>query len=83
MECKKKIGSSVSNSKIDFIYNKGINAGAIGGKLLGAGSGGFILFYVKDDNKKKFLNAFSKYVVNPIEFSYSGSSIIYSQNNSV
>lgn len=80
---KKKIGSSVSNSKIDFIYNKGINAGAIGGKLLGAGSGGFILFYVKDDNKKKFLNAFSKYVVNPIEFSYSGSSIIYSQNNSV
>lgn len=79
---KKKIGSSVSNSKIDFIYNKGIKAGAIGGKLLGAGSGGFILFYVKDNNKKKFLKTFSKYILYPIEFSYSGSSIIYDKNNS-
>ena len=79
---KKKIGSFVSNSKIDFIYNKGIKAGAIGGKLLGAGSGGFILFYVKDNNKKKFLKTFSRYVVSPIEFSYSGSSIIYDKNNS-
>ena len=78
---KKKIGNSVSNPEIDFLYNKGIRSGALGGKLLGAGNGGFLLFYVKNNNKKKFLKDFSKNVVIPVEFSYGGSSIIYNQSN--
>lgn len=42
---KKKFDNTISNSFIDNLYNTGIKAGAIGGKLLGAGSGGYILFY--------------------------------------
>ena len=41
---KKKLHSQVSNNVIDNIYDKAIDAGASGGKLLGAGAGGFILF---------------------------------------
>ncbi len=73
---KKKLGKIITNQKIDFLYKKGLNSGALGGKLLGAGSGGFILFYVKDENKAKFFRAFSKKIIIPIEFSYEGSSII-------
>jgi len=78
---KKKLGKIVTNQKIDFLYNKGLQSGALGGKLLGAGSGGFILFYVKDGNKEKFFKAFSNKIIIPIEFSYEGSSIILSSKN--
>ena len=50
---KKSITSLISNPAIDDIYNTAINAGAIGGKLLGAGGGGFMLFYAKKQNHKK------------------------------
>ena len=43
---KKRLSSSITNSSIDEIYNNAINKGALGGKLLGAGGGGFFLFYV-------------------------------------
>lgn len=51
---KKKISKSISKKKIDKLYNFGINSGSTGGKLLGAGGGGFILFYVPKKNKKLF-----------------------------
>ena len=44
---KKGTGSSISTNSIDELYEKGIKAGALGGKLLGAGGGGFLLFYVQ------------------------------------
>ena len=44
-ETKKTVESSISNGEIDQIYNRGIDAGALGGKLLGAGDGGFVLFF--------------------------------------
>lgn len=50
-QLKKQIGSAVSTSHIDELYDCGINAGAIGGKLLGAGGGGFLLFYVQSDKQ--------------------------------
>ena len=59
---KKNLSSKVSNPKIERIYNKGIKAGASGGKLLGAGGGGFILFYVKK-NQKKFKDNMKKYII--------------------
>lgn len=44
---KRQTGSSISTGSIDELYQKGIEAGAIGGKLLGAGGGGFTVFYVQ------------------------------------
>ena len=43
---KRRIGDAVSNNCIDSLYARGIKAGAVGGKLLGAGGGGFLIFYV-------------------------------------
>lgn len=73
---KKKLHSQVSNSIINHIYDKAIDAGASGGKLLGAGAGGFILFYVEDNKKNKFLKAFNKKQYINFEFENSGSKIL-------
>tara|TARA_Y100001958_G_C21226609_1_gene552070 strand:- start:666 stop:1640 length:975 start_codon:yes stop_codon:yes gene_type:complete len=54
-ELKKKLDLNVSNPTIDKIYEKGIASGATGGKLLGAGAGGFLLFYVKKKYHRNFL----------------------------
>ena len=47
MGFKKSLSSTITNSKIDKIYNTALKNGAIGGKLLGAGNGGFMLFYAR------------------------------------
>ena len=48
---KRQTGSSISTNSIDALYQKGIEAGALGGKLLGAGGGGFLLFYVQPEKQ--------------------------------
>ena len=48
---KKKRSKKMTNSNIDQLYNIGLENGAIGGKVVGAGGGGFLLFYAKDKNK--------------------------------
>jgi D-glycero-alpha-D-manno-heptose-7-phosphate kinase len=73
---KKKLHALVSNSIINDIYDKAIDAGASGGKLLGAGAGGFILFYVEDNNKNKFLRAFNNKQYIKFDFENLGSKII-------
>jgi D-glycero-alpha-D-manno-heptose-7-phosphate kinase len=73
---KKKLHAQVSNSIINDIYDKAIDAGASGGKLLGAGAGGFILFYVEDNNKNKFLRAFNDKQYIKFEFENLGSKIL-------
>ena len=73
---KKKLHSQVSNNTINNIYDKAIDAGASGGKLLGAGAGGFILFYVEDNKKNKFLKAFNKKQYINFEFENLGSKIL-------
>jgi len=75
-QIKKKLNHNISNKKIDYIYNLAIKNGAIGGKLLGAGSGGFLLFYVKSNNMKKFLNALKKFPIVNFKFTNFGSQII-------
>jgi len=72
---KKKLSSNVSNPKIDKIYNFAKKNGAVGGKLLGAGSGGFLLFYINDKNKKKFIKAMKSYQLISFKFSSVGSKI--------
>jgi D-glycero-alpha-D-manno-heptose-7-phosphate kinase len=76
---KRELSKLVSNTKIDYLYKKGISNGALGGKLLGAGGGGFLLFYVNSNKKKNFLKSFENNVIVPIELSNIGSEIIFNE----
>lgn len=58
---KKTLAENISNEVIDNMYASGIKSGAIGGKLLGAGGGGYMLFYVPEQNHDKFLHQMKKY----------------------
>lgn len=80
-QLKKSLSNKISNSQIDDIYSVAIKNGALGGKLLGAGGGGFLLFYVKDGNKAKLLNSLKKLLYVPIKFETQGSQIIYKMPN--
>ena len=60
-ENKKKSAETVSNSHIDEIFNKAIKAGALAGKISGAGGGGFILFFVKIECRMNVISALSQY----------------------
>ncbi len=74
---KRDLSDKVSDRQIDAMYRKGMELGAVGGKLLGAGGGGFMLFFVEPEKKKGFLKAFSNYVCVPFQFEDSGSQVIY------
>ena len=78
---KKCLSSSISNSSIDNIYNQALKNGALGGKLLGAGGGGFFLFYVLPENQKFFLKKMSYFTNVPFKFSFKGSKILF--NNKI
>lgn len=73
---KKSLSDKISNKDIDEIYSLGIRNGALGGKLLGAGGGGFILFYAKKQFHVKIKNALSKLICVSFNFENSGSSIV-------
>ena len=74
---KKQMSSQITNGNIDAIYQAGINAGALGGKLLGAGGGGFMLFFVKPDLQSHVRQALSDLLFVPARFDHSGSQIVY------
>lgn len=74
---KKLLSDKVSDSRIDEMYQQGMEHGAIGGKLLGAGGGGFMLFFVEPSKQREFIKAFSDYVVVPFQFEDAGSQVIY------
>ncbi len=74
---KKSLSASVSNTLIDEIYDAGKRAGALGGKLLGAGSGGFILFFAPKSTHPLIKHALKDKVFVPIRFEFTGSKIIY------
>lgn len=74
---KKGTGSSISTGSIDELYTKGINAGALGGKLLGAGGGGFLLFYVQPQKQEAVKNAMKDLMYIPFRFEDGGTRVIY------
>lgn len=74
---KRQLSNRVSDVRIDEMYQYGIKNGAIGGKLLGAGGGGFLLFFVEPAKRENFLKAFSDYVCVPFSFENVGSQVIY------
>ena len=74
---KRQTGKAVSSNSIDALYEKGIAAGALGGKLLGAGGGGFLVFYVEPECKQAVREAMSDLLYVPFEFENSGTKIIH------
>lgn len=78
---KKSLSSSISNSYIDNIYNEALQKGALGGKLLGAGGGGFLLFYVPHFRQKNFIKYFKKLVNVPFRFSSNGSEVMFNESD--
>lgn len=67
-QLKRKRADKMTNRRIDELYNLGINNGAIGGKLVGAGSGGFFLFYAND--KKKLKRTMANNNISELEFKF-------------
>ena len=75
---KKALTGKISNDTINELYNAGIEAGASGGKILGSGGGGFLLFYCKEDKQHKLRKVLSKLQELEFNLSFEGSKIIYS-----
>ena len=74
---KRQTGAAVSTDSIDGLYAKGIEAGALGGKLLGAGGGGFLVFYVQPEKQKAVKEAMKELMYIPFEFENGGTRIIH------
>lgn len=74
---KRSLTPKISTPEIDTIYQTALRAGALGGKLLGAGSGGFILFFVRLEQQHKVRKALGKLLYIPFRFEDLGSQIIY------
>ena len=74
---KRQTGSAVSTSNIDALYQRGIEAGALGGKLLGAGGGGFLVFYVQPEKREALKAAMHDLLYVPFHFEDGGSRVLY------
>mgnify|MGYP000977949347 CR=1 FL=1 len=74
---KRQTGVAISTDSIDGLYARGIAAGALGGKLLGAGGGGFLVFYVQPDKQEVVRKAMSDLMYIPFEFENGGTRVIH------
>jgi D-glycero-alpha-D-manno-heptose-7-phosphate kinase len=75
-QIKRTLTQKITNSSIDEIYEAGLSAGALGGKLLGAGGGGFMLFYVPPERREALRTRLKKLLCVPISFSNRGSHVV-------
>lgn len=80
---KKSLSDKVSTPNIDNFYKTALNNGAIGGKLLGAGGGGFILFFVKPENRDRLRKSLDHLLHVPFCFDTSGSQLIFYSESGV
>jgi D-glycero-alpha-D-manno-heptose-7-phosphate kinase len=76
-QAKRSLSPQVSNSEIDDLYTRARAAGALGGKLTGAGGGGFLLLFVEPDRRADVLAALPGRVQVPFQFDTAGSQIIF------
>ena len=74
---KRQTGAAVTTDSIDGLYSKGLEAGALGGKLLGAGGGGFLLFYVQPEYRESVMKAMGDLLYIPFQFENGGTKVIY------
>jgi D-glycero-alpha-D-manno-heptose-7-phosphate kinase len=76
-EAKRSIDAAISSSKIDELYQRGLHAGALGGKLLGAGGGGFLLFYCEPHHQGRLREELSELRELTFSLDPEGSKIVY------
>lgn len=74
---KRETGNAVTTDSIDGLYAKGIEAGALGGKLLGAGGGGFLIFYVTDESRDSVKEAMKDLLYVPFKFEEGGTQVMH------
>ena len=74
---KRRLSDKVSNPQVDALYDEARSAGALGGKLLGAGGGGFIVLFVPPSRQAKVRKQLARFIQVPFEFEFSGSQIIF------
>lgn len=74
---KRQTGGAITTNSIDDLYERGIKAGALGGKLLGAGGGGFLVFYVCRDKRQAVMEAMKDLLYVPFEFEDGGTRVIH------
>jgi len=77
---KRSLTNIISNNKIDNIYETGIKAGALGGKLCGAGGGGFMLFFAKPENQPKIKEKLKHLLYVPFKFEQLGTQVIFNDD---
>lgn len=76
-ELKRGLSPIVSTNSIDDLYRKGKEAGALGGKLLGAGGGGFLVFYVNQEHRAAVKEAMSDLLYVPFRFETGGTRVVH------
>ncbi len=74
---KRGLSDKIAPPFVDEIYARARNAGALGGKLLGAGGGGFMMLFVRPEDHEKVLRALSELLVVPIKFETNGTQLVY------
>lgn len=74
---KRQTGGAITTNSIDELYQRGIDAGALGGKLLGAGGGGFLVFYVQPEKKQAVKEAMKDLLYVPFNFEDGGTRVIH------
>ena len=75
-ETKRQLASKITNSEIDELYKKGLSLGAVGGKLCGAGGGGFLMFYAKKENQESIRRGLNNHRELKFSFDYEGTVIL-------
>jgi D-glycero-alpha-D-manno-heptose-7-phosphate kinase len=77
--CKRSLSDKVSTPEIDHLYEEAMRVGAMGGKILGAGGGGFLLLFVKPELKSKVQERLKHLVHVPFRFENTGSRVVLYQ----
>ncbi|MBF0312095.1 MAG: kinase [Oligoflexia bacterium] len=79
---KKMLSNDISSSAVDEIYSEAIAAGALGGKIIGAGGGGFLLLFARPEDQIAIKNRLKNLLYVPFSFDFTGSQILYYNNKS-
>jgi D-glycero-alpha-D-manno-heptose-7-phosphate kinase len=76
-QLKRSLSAQVSNDAVESLYARAQAAGAVGGKLLGAGGGGFLLLFVSPEDQARVRQTLSSLIHVPFEFEFAGSQVIF------